>query len=208
MNNGQTQKGGINSINQQSNNGGINQNAGGDIYNHLFLKPEQDLGIISDIFKYIFDHIVQNFDDSSSIEMSKILHLQEKIDVNFGKITKTEIEGAITRNWGKLVLVENFIQSDNEISPGKIDALILKIKSLYKEKKSCDSSEERVQKVTVIEEIANEFLPEDKKVNPDYFASSFAIVLYFFQMCEIGKRTNRESPPPNLFEQNGLNKQV
>lgn len=199
MFNGQSQKGGDDSVNQQAN-CGVNQNAGGDIINNIYAKPEHDLGIIAKIFQYIFDTKIQNIDISQLKETEKVLQLKEKIEVNFENGSKNEINNMLTKNWSRIEIVEKYIQENNEISPEKISALILKIQSIYKEKKSCDSSEEQVQNVRVIENIAKEFVPEDKKVNADYYANSLAIVLYFFQMCEIGKRTSNESVPLTLFE--------
>lgn len=200
MLNDQQQKGGDDSINQQANNGGINQKAGGDITNNIYGKPEQDLGIIAEIFQYIFDNKIQNINISQLKETEKVLQLKEKIEVNFENGSKSEINKMLTKNWSRIEIVEKYIQENNEISPERISALILKIQSMYKEKKSCDTSEEHVQNVSVIEDISKEFVPENKKVHADYYAGSLAIVLYFFQMCEIGKRTNAESAPLTLFE--------
>lgn len=200
MLNDQSQKGGDDSINQQANDGGINQNANGNITNNIYSKPEQDLGIIAEIFQYIFDDKIKNIDISNLKETEKVLQLKEKIEVNFENGSKNEIKNILTKNWNRIEIVEKYIQENNEISPERISALILKIQSMYKEKKSCDTSEEVVQNVNVIEDISKEFVPEDKKLNADYYANSLAIVLYFFQMCEIGKRTSNESVPLTLFE--------
>jgi len=195
----QSQKGGDESINQQANNGGVNQNANGDIHNN-FTKPEQDLGIIADIFKYIFNSKIGDIDISKLKETEKVLQLKDKIEINFSGEAKNEINNILTRNWNRIEIVEHYVQENNDISPEKISALILKIQSVYKEKKSCEASDQQIENVNALEEIAKDFLPEDKISNPDYYANSLAIVLYFFQMCEIGKRTNNESKPLTLFE--------
>ena len=188
MFNGQSQKGGDDSINQQANNGGVNQNAGRDI--NIYAKPEQDLGIIADIFKYIFDNKIEQIDISKLKENKKFLQLKDKIEINFSDESKKEINDILKINWGRMNVVERYIEKNNDISPEKISALILKIKSVYREKKSCEASDTKIENINVLDVLAKEFLPEDKISNPDYYASSMAIVLYFFQMCEIGKTKN------------------
>ena len=96
-------------------------------------------------------------------------------------------------------IVEKFIQEKMQISSEDIDALVLMVRSLYCEKRSCSCSEEKVENVSVLADIARDFVPTVKSGDPNYYANALAIILYLFQMCEIGERTEKEDTPLTLF---------
>jgi len=196
MPNKQSQKTGDSGVNQQAQSGGVNQNAGRDAYNNCTVqtnKKEQDFGIIAEIFDYIFQNKIDVKNKISNREDGKITQLKEKLSLNFEEDERKEIEVLLTKNWGRIEIVEKYIQEQNEISPERIDALVLKIKSFYREKKKCSSSEEKIENADALDKITKEFIPAENLTNPDYYANSLAIILYFFEMCEIGKKTSIES---------------
>lgn len=200
MFNGQSQKSWDNSVNQQVHTWGVAQNAGGDIVNNFWSSTiDKDLWIIKEIFDYAETKSSISQKDMPDPNDSKITELKTKLSLNFEEDQSKEVAKLIQRCWWKMELVEEFAQKMSEINRWRIDSLILLIQHLFKEKRVCTISNEVVQTAGILEAISNELIPTGKEKNPDYFANALAIVLYFFQMCEIGKKTQKETETDITF---------
>ena len=200
MESNQSQKNGDNGINQAVNGSGIAINNNG-VINYAACSNEKDIGIIGEILEGIFnsESVQSSVDDIKNSD--RILPLKEKIPLNFDKDQEGEVGGMFLSCWDKIQIVEKFIETNYGLSSDRVSALIVQLKAIYKKIKVCQSSEERIGQNQILEKVALELLPESKQSNPDYFANSLAIILFFFERCEIGtKTTKEEAVRVNIFK--------
>lgn len=90
-----------------------------------------------------------------------------------------------------------------EIDETRIFALTDLIHHEYVTISGVQDFEAPIKDFTVFEKIGRTFLPEEKQKNPDYISNAKAIVLYFFEFCEIGKKTAADfskASQKNLFK--------
>jgi hypothetical protein len=166
--------------------------------NNYFLlveKEESDLGIIGEIFDYIFEKIKTTTSTYDDVHGGKdnIRKLNEKIKINFENTHRKMAKETFTKNWERKALVEHFVQQQMEIDENRIFALIEWIQHEYVTISGADDFETPIKDFTVFEKIGRTFLPENKQKNPDYVSNSKAIVLYFFEFCEIGEKTDKKN---------------
>lgn len=156
------------------------------------LSEEKDLGIIKEIFDFIFRKKVTNVDIEKTKKSGKLTPLKEKITLNFSRHQIDNIDELMKRLWSHKMLVEEFVQTEEEANPGRINALTDKIQSDFRRVKQARTHHEKVEEVDIIEKIALDYLPDNQKSNPDYIGNAKAIMLYFFERCDFGKRTAEE----------------
>ncbi len=53
-------------------------------------------------------------------------------------------------------------------------------------------NEHHIADLKIIGKLSQKYLREDKRNNPDYQANAKAIVLYFFELCKIGQKTDKQ----------------
>jgi len=176
--------------------------------NNYFLLVENEkinLGIIGEIFDYIFKKIKPTSfqEKKESVEKAKLSKLNEKIKINFDGAQQKMVRELFNKNWLRKDLIEQFVQPQMEIDETRISALIDLIQHEYVTISGVQDFEAPINDFTVFEKIGRTFLPPENQKNPDYIANAKAIVLYFFEFCEIGKKTTVESDKysqRNLFE--------
>lgn len=176
--------------------------------NNYFLLVENekiDLGIIGEIFDFIFNKIktVSFPEKKGPVEKAKLSKLNEKIKINFDGAQQKMVRELFTKNWLRKDLIEQFVQPQMEIDETRISALIDLIQHEYVTISGVQDFEAPINDFTVFEKIGRTFLPPENQKNPDYIANAKAIVLYFFEFCEIGKKTPVEfdnHSQRNLFE--------
>ena len=188
----------------------IDRNLREDQYseNNYFLQVQSemsDLGIIGEIFDYIFNKI-KTATLTASMETrskDKLRKLNEKIKINFEETQQKMVKEIFTHNWKRKAIVEQYVQPQMDIDETRIFALIDLIQNDYVTISGVKDFEAPIKDFAVFEKIGRTFLPAEKQKNPDYIANAKAIVLYFFEFCEIGKKTAAEfskASQRNLFE--------
>ncbi|MCE5185871.1 MAG: hypothetical protein LLF76_07070 [Planctomycetaceae bacterium] len=176
--------------NQFNNQGTTHIGHQGPVYNCE--KQETDFGIIAEIINYIFSNKISRYGHEVAKEASDLTKLAEKINLNFSVAEHATIKTMIRNVWGRMQLVKRFIETETENDPARVDALIEKIQSDYRNVNETMSIEASFKCARVIDEMANEYVPECKQANPDYLANAKAIILYFFELCYFGQRTTHE----------------
>ncbi|SDO03148.1 hypothetical protein SAMN04488516_1173 [Desulfonauticus submarinus] len=148
---------------------------------------EANRDILAEIFKYIFDNY--NFEQSNKFQNSKDLtHLKKKIPLNFSK-EQEEIVNKLFDDYFKYeYLIREFIEAEQE-NPFRIDGLLNIIRTEYCEIQGINNPNEKIKDVLVFKKIAEKLTP---KKDPEYIFNAQLIVLYFFEQCEIGKKTVEE----------------
>lgn len=162
-------------------------------HNNKTFSEEKDFGIIKEIFDFIFKNKLARIDIEEIKKSDKLTHLTEKLMLNFSDDQLNIIDEMIIRLWDHKSLVGKFVQIEEEDNGGRINALIDKIQSDFRKVKQANTHYKQIEDVNIIEEIAIKYLPDNRKDNPDYIANAKAIMLYFFEHCDFGKRTKKEN---------------
>lgn len=157
------------------------------------VQEESDFGIIADIFEFIFANKINNSDPSSIKQSNGYTELTEKLSLNFSGDELISVREMIVRNWARKDLVAKYMQGESDKNSGRIDALIDTVQSDFRQLKHANHHTTPIESVRVIEELARKYLKEDKQSNPEYVANSRAIVLYLFELCFLGKKTETEN---------------
>jgi hypothetical protein len=161
------------------------------------------------VMNAIFDHIEQltlavqpndqNFSEEESIK--KILHLTEKISLNFSEKDQKEFSSSIAEIWNIKSFVEDFIKIKLENDETKVFAIKHKLQKLYRKIKNSSSCESPIEDLRVIDEMTTECTPQSKKDDSLYELYTKAIIYYFFEFCDFGKKTmTEEKNRKTLFE--------
>lgn len=161
-------------------------------YHEAAKKSEEDWGIVSEIYDYI---ISSNQDDLSEevVEANDdFTNLQEKIKINFSPEKAARVEELIKNVWFQRATVEKFLQEKYESSPIEVLSLKELIQTRFCEAKKAESSASPVEDLAVIEALAQGLLPENRRTNCLYLANAKAVVIHFFEFCDIGKKTLKE----------------
>ncbi|MGR0480394.1 MAG: SMEK domain-containing protein [Candidatus Electronema sp. V4] len=148
-----------------------------------------DLGIISEIFDFIQSNKPKKTTDFSTIVDLSEIALKPKIKLNFQKEQKDEIDRLINKIWDKKEIVGKFIKEqycEDEVS---INELIFTIQDDFCKLSGSKKPDTKIQDISVIKNLAMNYLPETKRKNIGYIANAEALVLYFFEFCCIGQKT-------------------
>ena len=157
-------------------------------YNPLFSATQE---ANRDILAEIFDYIDENFEPNRSKEYENskdLTHIRKKIPLNFSK----EQEPVINERFKKYFKYESLIREFIEEEQGnqfKLDGLLDKIQTEYCELQGLNDPNEKIKNIFIFNEIAKKLTP---KKNVEYVFNAKLIVLYFFERCDIGKKTDDE----------------
>ncbi len=157
--------------------------------NYTAFNEKKDFGIIEDIFKYVFNQIEVEYD--TSINEDKLLDLKLKIPENFHDREDAKIiERYFSDLWFRINIIELFVSNENQ---EKIKSLKIDIQKNYRQIANIKDIEKPIEDFNIIEKMSEKYIPNDKLSNPDYLANSISLVLYFFERCDFGKKTNNEA---------------
>ncbi|MEO6304709.1 MAG: hypothetical protein ABIP51_16225 [Bacteroidia bacterium] len=174
-----------NTLNQQNN------------YISLALSEEEDLGIIEEIFKFISQLIVikNDLNDSGNSRNEKLKKLLEKIKINFNEVQQETIRNLFSNLWTRTQLVQKYIENQIEMDGGEEMVLALKddIQAKFLKTLNVDNTDVEINDINLFETISIEYVPKAHVKNVHYTSNAKAIVLYFFELCDIGKKTTSET---------------
>ena len=180
--------------------------AGRDVINNatnnfqLFENSSNSNRVDDRVINEIFDHIEQltlaaqpnDINISKEESVKKILHLTEKISLNFFEKDQKEFSTSIAEIWNIKSFVEDFIKIKLENDEAKVFAIKHKLQKLYRKIKKSSSYESPIEDLRVIDEMAMECIPQSKKDDSLYELYTKAIIYYFFEFCDFGKKTMTE----------------
>jgi hypothetical protein len=160
-----------------------------------------DNGILDDIFQHI-SKILPEKTVELQLDIVKLRKLSEKIDLNFSQKHGKEVRSLVNDNWRRMMLVQRFIQEQMNIDDNRVVSLLGLIQDKFRFITGQVTIDYRIANMQLFEKIGVGLLPPNKVTNPDYVSNAKAIVLYFFEFCEIGKKTKDEllNLPPTLFD--------
>lgn len=147
--------------------------------------------IISEIFDFLFKSNLPEIDSGNLENTNSLIHLKEKIPLNFPNDGEKDVEEMFTQLWNKKSLVEKYVKEENDDSE-KIDGLILKFREYFIKLKKSKSHETEVEDISIFYQLANYCIPKEKIKDSCFLPNALAIVIYFFESCDFGKRTKSE----------------
>lgn len=129
----------------------------------------------------------------------KLFHLKPKIKENFVNLNAKSVFETYNALWIEKEAVEHFIRNNFHRYERQLKAILDKIRNTFKNLKHNHKSsvEFPVNDPYVFEQLADLFIPSDKKSDPRYFSTAKALILYFFEYCDFGKKYKDD--PPSLF---------
>lgn len=143
---------------------------------------------------------VKELDQSIIIPFDKkLFHLRPKITENFVSRNAKSVFDTYNALWIDKEAVEHFIRNNFHIYERQLKAILDKIQNTFKNHKvnRKSSVEFPVNDPFIFEQLADLFVPPDKKSDPRYFSTAKALILYFFEYCDFGKK--HKDDPPSLF---------
>lgn len=156
------------------------------------INEEKDFGILGEVFDFIFSQKISPVDVGTIKKADNYTELTEKLALNFSENELKTAREMVVNNWQHKALVEKYLQDETERNPVRVNALIDKVQSDFRKIKGVEYHGTSIESVRIIEDLAREYVSADKQSNPDYIAASRAIILYFFELCFLGKKTDTE----------------
>ena len=104
--------------------------------------------IISEIFDFLFKSNLPEIDSGNLENTNSLIHLKEKIPLNFPNDGEKDVEEMFTQLWNKKSLVEKYVKEENDDSE-KIDGLILKFREYFIKLKKSKSHETEVEDISI-----------------------------------------------------------
>lgn len=176
---------------QEIKDGNNNIQSGRDtnIYINDEKKEEKDIGIIADILDFIFQNKIKVEDiEPTKKEKDKKLfvNLKPKIHLNFNDTEQQDdVKKMFTNLWSTIRLVEKYLADIED--QGTVLRLKEQIQTEFRKLK--DQNNDILK---MFDELPLLFLQDDKKTHPDYRGGAKAVILYFFEYCDIGSKTENE----------------
>lgn len=145
-------------------------------------KVERDIGIIHELF----DRIILNRKNEvkSRTKNTDSIELDNKIKINFQKEEVEFVNDMSKTSFRTFALIDIVI---SQISTYEQDDIHADIKRRYILMKL-----ENIPNIKILLNLIDHYTPDGKKDNPQYAAIAQAIVLYFFEDCTWGKKTEKE----------------
>ncbi len=154
----------------------------------------QDRDIIDEIFQHILKNVpstgitLKQMGDSKPFTKIKI-----KVPLNFPKQQMERFQEMLHQTWDKKELVKAYLAEQSAIDETKVYDLREHIQSEFSHIKNSDDYHMKIGDLQVIEQLSQQYITEAKRQdNPIYQANAKAIVLYFFEFCTIGQKTDKE----------------
>lgn len=161
--------------------------AGRDIIIHEGCADDFSFPIIAEIFEHMFAEIECSwFEEEDSIDLKK------KVDLNFSGQAKVDFTETYKESRGMMNDIQRYLK---ECDQEKIQSLIIKIRSLFKEYKKVDSHRAAIGNIDIFVRLAEFFVPKDgngKTKDGTYLAHTQSVMILIFEMCELGLLTEEE----------------
>ncbi len=171
-----------------------------DIHEEIFKRDKSysgvdesldDLTIIDDICDHVLETASKKMSSKSEIMASdSFAKIEIKVPLNFPEEQRNRIAEMLHNTWTKREVVRNYLRNlEDEI---KVLDLKERIQQDYCEVRGIKDPQEPIQDVKFIDELSQKILPTQRRSNLHYQTNAKAIILYFFEFCDLGKKTETE----------------
>lgn len=162
----------------------------------------QEEDILNEIFEYLFSTVKSSPNNHRKIKKEKEPHIKEKININFSE-SQTYVKQTYFNNIHYINLANTFIQNKLKIKPEPVYALVDNVQSLYLKYRKAADVNLPINDYKIIDKIAVDLLPKRRKNRSEFKSAAKSIVLYIFEMCDIGlppKPTKKVRVPKRLAQ--------
>jgi hypothetical protein len=172
-------------------------------YKDTYSTPEHDRNIIGSIFTFIFaaDKKLKN---GKVINSKKLTKIKDKIKINFEVVQHPRVTETYKNNLHNINLIESFIQTQITQDENSVNELVDMIQDEFCRLRQVAHSDSPIKDHLLFSEIAKKLIPPGKENDPSFISCAKSIVIYFFEYCDIGKRTvdelNNSKDELSLFE--------
>lgn len=172
-------------------------------YEKVYSTPELERNIISAIFSFIFaaDKKLKN---GKVINSKKLTKIKDKIKINFEEVQHPRVTETYKKNLHNINLIESFIQLQMTQDENSVNELVDMIQDEFCRLRQVADSDSPIKDHLLFPEIAKILLPPGKENDPQFKSCAKSIVIYFFEYCDIGKRTadeiNNKKNEPTFFD--------
>lgn len=151
----------------------------------------KNLGILGEIFDYVFEQIDSKSVSQSWDEDSGLTELEKKLDLNFSDEELEAMKDTMKLNWNRKKWVEDFIKIEQELRPARVSALEDLVRTYLRQIKGGSALvyKQPVDRLEVIDQLALRFVDPRNSKNPDHVATAKSLILYLFEMCSFGKKS-------------------
>jgi hypothetical protein len=155
-------------------------------------KDLDDLTIIDEICDYVLANIPKKVITHTEItNSSAFAKMQIKVPLNFPVEHRNRIAEMLKNTWNKRQIVGEYLSNlEDEV---KVIDLKERIQQDYCIVRGISNPQEPIQDVKFIDELSLKILPTRKQSNLHYQTNAKAIILYFFEFCDIGQKTDTEN---------------
>jgi hypothetical protein len=155
-----------------------------------FNKPKRTINIIEEIFDHIYTS--QNQIQYPANIKDGLEKLLPKLSINFCGTDHENMLVSLSENWQNKNLVDQYIRDKITAKPLQIFAMLTKVQNEYKLLNPDRDTHYPFNYFKNVLSITESIIPPDKIKISEYHACCLSIVLYFFEMCDIGDRTKNE----------------
>lgn len=149
---------------------------------------EADCTILDEIFEFIFKEKIN--EEKANLKFNNDgIAIKSKIKINFEEKQRKRVSQFFSGYYKYEYIIRDFVEIEEDKNSFRISALKDTVQDLYCKIQKINDTETRVKNSNVFSEIAKELLPIKKQHNSTYLFNAKLIVLYFFELCEIGKKT-------------------
>ena len=150
---------------------------------------EANRTILDEIFDYIYKEKIDEEKIKIKFEQDSI-SITKKIMINFENNQQKRVNQIVSDYFKYEYIIRKFIEIEKLENPLRVDGLRDKIQDLYCNIQNTENTETRIKDFNVFTGIAKELLPLNKQHDTSYVFNAKLIVLYFFEFCEIGKKSD------------------
>ena len=155
-------------------------------------EDSDDLTIIDEICDYVLANVPKKVSTHTEItNSSSFAKIEIKVPLNFPVEHRMRIAEILKNTWNKRLIVEDYLSNlEDEV---KVIDLKERIQQDYCQVRGVSNPQEPIQDVKFIDELSQKILPTRKQSNLHYQTNAKAIILYFFEFCDIGQKTDTEN---------------
>ncbi|KUG26666.1 hypothetical protein ASZ90_003488 [hydrocarbon metagenome] len=157
------------------------------LYDEIYLEEVQQIKIFERIFNYIYQN-TSKISTAWKRDLS-IIPLKEKIALNFSVNDEAdEILEMYDRLWSHILLAQYYVEINFETDNSRLHALLDQVQSIYKQLNHFNKVNTPVNYPSIIDKMAEKLLPSFSMNDAETLACAKSIVLYFFEICEFGRK--------------------
>lgn len=160
-------------------------------YQETYSTPENDRNILEDIFNYLFTVKLKK-EDIPPPNRDKFTEFTDKVKINFEISQRERITQTYKNNYHRIAQIKYFVENQLTQDESPVNELIDMIQDKFCLLAKVPNSNYPIKDHLFIQEIGKTLLEDNKINNPHYLSCAKSIVIYFFELCDIGKKTEAE----------------